>query len=161
MILYLLLFALINFGALGIGGALMGNPLTNNWYQNANKAPWTPPGWVFGAAWTTVMLCFTLFLWIAVRSKVAPQLQLVYTMLAVQWFLNVLWNPVFFRWHQVALGLVIIIALEVVVGWFMVWGFKNLGITGALIVPYFAWLIIAASLNAWVLVKNTNNTRSS
>jgi tryptophan-rich sensory protein len=27
-------------------------------YLNLNKAPWTPAGWVFGAAWTSVMLFF-------------------------------------------------------------------------------------------------------
>jgi hypothetical protein len=47
--LRLILFLIINFGALGIGGLLLGNPATNEWYQSLNKAPWTPPGWVFGA----------------------------------------------------------------------------------------------------------------
>ena len=157
MISALILFAVINFAALGIGALLMGNPRTNEWYQRANKAPWTPPNWVFGAAWTSIMICFSFFLWMAVRNAGTYNLNVLYIMLAIQWFLNVVWNPVFFRWHQAALGLVLIIALEGVVGWFMVWGFINLQAAGALVVPYFVWLLIAASLNAYVLVKNKNN----
>lgn len=157
MLLTLLLFAVINFSALGIGVLLMGNPRTNQWYQRVNKAPWTPPSWIFAAAWNTIMVCFTFFLWMATRELSWHALQIAYIMLAVQWVLNVIWNPVFFRWHQTALGLFLIIALEGVVTWFMVWGFINLGVVGILIIPYFVWLIIAASLNGYVLIKNRNN----
>lgn len=45
------LFFIINFGALGLGALLMdSSPIENEWYVQLNKAPWTPPGWVFGAA---------------------------------------------------------------------------------------------------------------
>ncbi|NRA92357.1 MAG: tryptophan-rich sensory protein, partial [Psychroserpens sp.] len=57
-----LVFAVINFSALGLGTILMGNGATSSWYQQLNKAPWTPEGWVFGAAWFTVMLCFSAYM---------------------------------------------------------------------------------------------------
>ncbi|NDH69532.1 MAG: tryptophan-rich sensory protein, partial [Gammaproteobacteria bacterium] len=45
----LLLFFVLNFGALYVGALLMnGSPATNEWYQQLDKAPWTPPGWFFG-----------------------------------------------------------------------------------------------------------------
>lgn len=59
---YLILFLLVNFGGLGFGSWLMNNGPMTSWYQNLNKAPWTPPGWVFGAAWTTIMVCFSVYL---------------------------------------------------------------------------------------------------
>ena len=149
-----ILFAVINFSALGVGAWLMGNPRTNTWYQRANKAPWTPPNWVFGAAWTAIMVCFTLFLWLTVRNQGSYPLNLLYIILGVQWVLNVLWNPVFFRWHQPAPALALIIALTAVVTWFMVWGFINVGAIAVLVVPYFLWLLVAASLNWYVLAKN-------
>jgi tryptophan-rich sensory protein len=154
MLLALIIFAVLNFGALGIGAALMGNPRNNQWYQQVNKAPWTPPNWVFGAAWTLIMILFTIFLWVAARNYTMHELQALYVMYALQWVLNVLWNPVFFRWHRAALGLAMIISLELVVGWFMVWGFTHLGVYGVLMLPYFIWLLIAASLDAYVLFKN-------
>lgn len=44
------LFLLLNFAGLAIGGLFTGNAVSSEWYQNLAKAPWTPPGWVFGAA---------------------------------------------------------------------------------------------------------------
>ncbi|MBP6731778.1 MAG: tryptophan-rich sensory protein [Chitinophagales bacterium] len=154
MWLALIIFALINFAALGIGALLMGNPRTNTWYQNAKKAPWTPPNWVFGAAWTVIMICYTIFLWLAARQYSMEELKPFYIMYGLQWVLNVVWNPVFFRWHKTAQGFAIILALSVVVGWFVVWGFIHLGVVAVLVVPYFVWLLIASSLNGYVLAKN-------
>ena len=58
----LVFFFLLNFGALALGSYLMGEGPTGNWYTNLNKAPWTPPGWVFGASWTLIMVCLSIFM---------------------------------------------------------------------------------------------------
>ena len=62
MIKKILIFLVINFAALGIGGFFTGPGVSSDWYTNLNQAPWTPPGWVFGAAWTTIMICFSFFM---------------------------------------------------------------------------------------------------
>jgi tryptophan-rich sensory protein len=152
--LRLIIFLIINFGALGIGGLLLGNPATNEWYQDLNKAPWTPPGWVFGAAWSTIMLCFTIFMWKASGVVSIQTYPMLYIMFGLQFVLNVVWNPVFFRWHMMGSGLFIIIALTMLVGWFLWWGLKNMGLWGTLILPYFIWLLIATSLNGYAYFNN-------
>ena len=99
----LLIFLILNFGALGLGGFLMGGEVTGEWYQNVNKAPWTPPGWVFGAAWTTIMLLFSFYMasaWSQIENR-----NFLIGLFAFQWVLNVAWNPVFFKFHQVGFGL--------------------------------------------------------
>ena len=152
--LKLIVFFTINFTALGIGGLLIGNPATNEWYQTVNKAPWTPPGWVFGLAWTTIMICFSIFLFQASSKFSFSELKLFYFLFSFQWLLNVLWNPVFFRFHFVFAGLIIIILLSLLVAWFLYWGFKEIGLSGLLVLPYFIWLLIASSLNAYIYFKN-------
>ena len=57
-----LLFLMINFGGLAIGSWLMNNGPMTDWYTNLNQAPWSPPGWVFGIAWTIIMICFSIYL---------------------------------------------------------------------------------------------------
>lgn len=152
--LRLIIFLIINFGALGIGGLMLGNPQTNEWYQSLNKAPWTPPGWVFGAAWSSIMLCYSIFMWKA-SSVAEPRLYPnLYLMFAIQFVLNVMWNPIFFRWHMMGLGAFVIIALLLVVAWFTWWGFKNLSAWGLLMLPYTIWLCIAASLNLYAYANN-------
>ncbi|MDO9001312.1 MAG: TspO/MBR family protein [Bacteroidota bacterium] len=150
----LILFLVINFAALGIGGILIGNPSTNEWYQSVNKAPWTPPGWMFGFAWTTIMLCFSIFLFQASNKFSFNDLKVFYILFTVQWILNILWNPIFFRFHFVFFGLIIIILLTLLVGWFFYWGIKEVGHSGFFVLPYFIWLLIATSLNAYIYFKN-------
>ncbi|MFM1874495.1 MAG: hypothetical protein RL266_232 [Bacteroidota bacterium] len=152
MLKSLIVFLILNFAALGIGGFLMGGEVTGEWYQNVNKAPWTPPGWVFGAAWTTIMVCFSVYLaqaWGMVENK-----QFLIGLFALQWLLNVAWNPVFFKFHQVAFGLLIITALTILVGYFLVGLWSEMKWRSLLVLPYFAWLLVATSLNAYILVKN-------
>ncbi len=150
----LLLFLLINFGALAIGGLLMGSPATNEWYIAQNKAPWTPPGWVFGAAWFFIMACLSVFMFLVSKKYSFSEQAFFYSLFIVQVVLNIAWNPVFFKYHFVLAGLIIIGLLTIVVFLLFWWGTKNMGIKSLLILPYVVWLLIATSLNAYVLVKN-------
>ena len=59
---YIFIFLIINFGALAVGSWLMDNGPQTEWYINLNQAPWTPPGWVFGVAWSSIMICFAAYM---------------------------------------------------------------------------------------------------
>ncbi len=147
----LLLFLFLNFLALGIGGALMGSGPTGDWYQNLKIAPWTPPGWVFGAAWTTIMLCFSFYM--ADLVGLEPNNK-VKGLFALQWVLNVGWNYVFFNQQMVLTGLVWIILLTVLVTYFFMNYYSTLQAKSWLIAPYVIWLCIATSLNAYIWLNN-------
>ena len=62
MVLRIIIFLFINFTGLFLGGLFTQEGVPSDWYQNLNKAPWTPPDWLFGFAWTTIMICFSIFL---------------------------------------------------------------------------------------------------
>lgn len=152
MIIRLILFLLINFAALAVGSYFTGKGVPSDWYAGLAKAPWTPPGWVFGFAWTTIMICFSIYLaylWPTLGNR-----NLFIGLFTVQWLLNVGWNPAFFHYHEVLLGLVVISGLTVVVGFFLFYYWPQLALKSALILPYFIWLLIATSLNAYILLKN-------
>ena len=148
---HLLFFLIINFGGLYIGNLLMNNGPQTSWYINLNKAPWTPPGWVFGAAWTLIMICFSIYLAYLFIKVDSTKLKLAF---ALQVVLNVSWNYVFFNQHLVAFGLVIISALSIVLFTFFFSNFKSLKTKSYLILPYMIWLLIATSLNAFILFNN-------
>ncbi|RAJ17068.1 TspO/MBR family protein [Olleya aquimaris] len=147
----LLLFLVINFGGLAFGSWLMDNGPQSNWYTNLNQAPWTPPGWVFGVAWTTIMICFSVYLVYLFQKADSVKLRLAFTF---QVFLNVIWNYVFFNQHQIALGLVVISALTVVIFTFFFSNLKVIKNVSYLLLPYMVWLLIATSLNAYILFNN-------
>ena len=60
--LTLIVFLTINFGGLAIGQVWTGDGVSSDWYTSLNQAPWTPPGWVFGLAWTTIAITFSLLM---------------------------------------------------------------------------------------------------
>lgn len=147
----LIVFLIINFGALAIGGWLMNNGPQTSWYLALNKAPWTPPGWVFGAAWTTIMICFSIYMTSLYLSYNTIKLR---TLFAIQVLLNVSWNYVFFNKHLMLPGLLIILLLTVLIFYLLLTNQKKLKLKSLLILPYFIWLCIASSLNFYIVLYN-------
>lgn len=152
MIQRFILFLVFNFGALAIGGIFTGQGVSSAWYNTLLKAPWTPPGWVFGVAWTIIMICLSFYL--ANSWKKVENIKLFTALYIIQWILNVSWNPVFFYFHFTTMGLVLIILLNLLVGYFIFGYYRQLNKTVFWVLPYFVWLIIATSLNAYVVLMN-------
>ena len=75
-------FLFLNFVGLAIGSSFTGNGVSSVWYQNLVKAPWTPPGWVFGAAWSSIMIFFAIFMAYLTFKNLSPKK--VYALYAVQ-----------------------------------------------------------------------------
>ncbi len=152
MILRVLLFLVINFGALAIGSLFTSDGVASDWYQNLDKAPWTPPGWSFGVAWSTIMICFSFYmayLWSAIDCK-----RSLFIAYVIQLVLNIGWNPVFFYFNYSFFGLIIISLLTITVFYLLYTFYSNLKAKSILILPYVIWLLIATSLNAYIVIKN-------
>jgi tryptophan-rich sensory protein len=142
----------LNFSALAIGGLFTGKGVTSDWYQNLNQAPWTPPGWVFGFMWTFIMICFSFYMAHLIETKIDRK-KIIF-LFGIQWVLNVVWNPVFFHYRAVLAGLIIISLLTILIAYFLFLYKKELKLKSLFIVPYFVWLVIATSLNAFIAFFN-------
>jgi tryptophan-rich sensory protein len=151
-ILRLILFLFLNFLALALGGLFTADGVSSVWYQTLNKAPWTPPGWVFGAAWTFLMICYAIYLAIVWKEKSMQKKN--FALYAMQWILNVSWNPIFFYYHQDILGLINLILLSAVLFGTAIINVKSFRAATVLILPYIIWLCIATSLNAYITFNN-------
>jgi translocator protein len=146
-----ILFLALNFGALALGNLLMGDLINNDWYQESEKAPWTPPGWVFGAVWFTVMACFSFFM---ARVTAQPEERGKWVFLFIlQFILNVGWNPVFFQFHLKAMGLVILVLLLTIL-LIMASAAARQGNRNLALLPYILWMLVAISLNGYILFNN-------
>jgi tryptophan-rich sensory protein len=152
MTLRVIIFLVLNFSALAIGGLFTGKGVPSEWYMQLSKAPWTPPGWVFGTAWTSIMIFFSFYmayLWPSAENK-----SFLTGLYIVQWILNVSWNPTFFYFQNILGGLLIISILTLVVGYFLFYYAPQMKYKSVLILPYFLWLLIATSLNGYIFLKN-------
>ena len=149
--LTLILFLTLNFGGLVIGQVWTGSGVTSEWYTTLNQAPWTPPGFIFGLAWTTIAITFSLLMTSSYLKNSTKSLKLFIPAL----ILNILWNPIFFGLKWIWTGLFVLILLSYFIyslidlnrkmhGWKYAW----LGL------PYFIWLMIAASLDMYISIMN-------
>ena len=150
-ILTLLAFLALNFGGLWLGNIATGPGVVSEWYTALNQAPWTPQGWVFGLAWTIIGATFSIFManeWANEENPIPKAL------FSEALLLNVFWNFVFFDQHTLAAGIIISVLAVIVFlmahytritsGWGkMLW-----------IMPYFIWLMIASSLNWYIIIMN-------
>jgi benzodiazapine receptor len=147
-----LIFLSLNFIALALGGLFTADGVSSEWYQTLNKAPWTPPGWVFGAAWTFLMICYAIYLTIVWKEKSLQKKN--FALYAMQWILNVSWNPIFFYHHQDILGLINLVLLSAVIIGTAIINLTSFRAATVLILPYIIWLCIATSLNAYITFNN-------
>ncbi len=148
----LILFLVINFGGLALGNWFMGDAVTSEWYTNLNKAPWTPPGWVFGATWTLIMICFSIYLTYLFTLRKSKFVIAIYSVAVL---LNVSWNYLFFNQHLANISLVSISALTLVIVYlFISFGDDKLSKMRYLLLPYIIWLCIATSLNGYIVFNN-------
>ena len=146
-----IVFLIINFGALGFGTWLMAEGPRGDWYTHLEKAPWTPDGWVFGAAWTTIMICFSAYMAFLYLVRFTNKVR---TLFVIQFVLNVSWNLLFFNQKLIDLALIDIVLLTIIVTAFLFTYAKDLKGKSILILPYVIWLCIATSLNLYISLYN-------
>ena len=146
------IFLLINFTALVVGGLFTGDGVASDWYYSLNKAPWTPPGWVFGLAWTTIMVCYSFYM--AILHKAEARSNKVISLYGFQLFLNIAWNPLFFYYQNALVALVSIVFLTFIIAYSLSRNNKIMRWKSLLILPYFVWLCIATSLNFYIVIYN-------
>jgi tryptophan-rich sensory protein len=148
--LVLLFFLLTNFTGLAIGSLWTDPGVTSDWYQNIIKAPWTPPGIVFGLSWTLIMICFSIFMTNLYERNDGT----FNSIILISWFLNIIWNPLFFYLNWVWISAAVIVTLTVVIGLLIHQTRKKYKYSWILLSPYFIWLNIASSLNLFISLIN-------
>ena len=151
MILRFILFLIINFSALYLGLLFSGEGGDSEWYYNLIRAPWEPQGWVFGAAWTTIMICLAFYMSISWNYVYKKKLILLYI---AQLILNISWSPIFFNFHYIFLGLITILSLTFLIGYILYSFWREVKLNSVFILPYLIWLIIATSLNGYIFLNN-------
>lgn len=145
---------MINFGALALGAAWTDPGTNSDWYRLANQAPWSPPGWVFGAAWFTIGVTYSIMI-AFLDNSTYRHLDQVQRWFWLSVILNIAWNPVFFGLHAVWTGVGVLLALAACIYYLVDFTRQTLGWKVAIFgMPYFLWLMIAISLNWYFAIMN-------
>ncbi len=143
----------ICLGAAGIG-AIATTPEIGGWYKTLNKPSWNPPKEVFGPVWTTLYILMAIAAWRVWKRGGFYVARLPLTLFAVQLILNIAWSWIFFRFHQPGWAFVEIVILWAAILATMLSFFKRDQLAGWMLVPYFAWVSFASTLNFTIWQMN-------
>lgn len=130
-----------------LSGKLANSGYGNRWFAALAKPELMPPGWVFGAAWTLLYILMALAFAMVLHARGARGRGVAITLFLVQFALNLIWSPLFFRAHQVGDALVLILVLAVLVAVTTALFRRIRRAAGWLLLPYLLWLAFAAYLN--------------
>ena len=158
--LVLVAFLAISFGVAALG-SLSTIQNVDGWYATAEKASWNPPNAIFGPVWTLLYALMSVAAWLVWRERKRVDVRPALTVYVVQLVLNALWTPVFFGLFPAIGGpalwiaLAIILALDVLVLLTMLRFWPVRKAAAWMLVPYWAWVLFATTLNAALAVLNS------
>lgn len=144
-------------GGLALLVALAGGLLTTTgpWYQALRRPAWKPPDWAFGPVWTTIFTLTTVsavMAWNADSDRGARAvLGLAY---AINAALNIAWSGLFFRLRRPDWALVEVVFLWLSIAALILVTARASVPAASLLLPYLAWVSIAAFLNRAIVRLN-------
>jgi len=132
---------------LAIGGIFTPGP----WYESLNRAPWTPPNIAFPIVWSILYIFIAISGWQIFTSN-NKKLKWLWS---VQLIANAAWSWIFFGQLWATTALIDLIVLDALVILILIGSLKErLTLTTYLTLPYLAWLLIATSLNSYIVIYN-------
>lgn len=149
--------------AISLGGMFQ----PGEWYTQINIAPWSPPNFVFPIMWSILYVCIAIAGW-RIFNQGTFQLKSLW---ASQLILNALWSWMFFGEHWVLIAFIDIAIIIILVSTLIVkcWSTpsmhqeasgkgnsqsNSLRLCSYLLIPYVLWLLVASSLNLYILWAN-------
>ena len=130
-----------------LSGFAGGSAAEDPWFMALDKPSIFPPPVAFGIVWPilyTLMGFAAAMVCAAWGSRYrAPAILAFVLQLAV----NLAWSPVFFGEHEIKLGLILILALDVAVAVTIVLFWKVRRTAALLLLPYLGWILFASALN--------------
>jgi len=126
------------------------------WYRALVKPSWQPPDWVFGPVWTTIYVLITWSVGRVWPQLVGDQRATLIVFIAVNLALNVAWSYLFFSARRPAWSLIEVVPLWLSILALMVYIGRFDPVAGALLLPYLAWVTVAAWLNLTIVRLNPN-----
>ncbi len=124
------------------------------WYAELDKAPWTPPGWAFGVAWSILYTLMAVAAWLVWRQGGFRRNAAALGVYLLQLLFNAAWSWMFFGMRLPGLALADLILLLAALGWTLVLFHRRSRAAAFLLVPYLVWVLYAGTLNGWIWWMN-------
>ena len=140
---------------LGVGGlsALLtaGNMAL---FEEVNKPPLSPPGWLFPVVWTILYILMGIALYIVITHREHKRIRLPVISFGVQLFFNFFWSIIFFNMRAYLFAFIWLILLWVAIAVNIILFCNVDKRAGKLLIPYILWVTFAGYLNAGIWLLN-------
>jgi tryptophan-rich sensory protein len=141
-----LMWALVlSYATAGIGGALTE---LGPWYYALRQPGWKPPDAAFGVIWTTIFTLCAISGWLAWLAAATPALRRrVALLFGANAGLNIVWSALYFKLQRPDWALIEVVFLWLSIAALIVGLWRLSRLASALLLPYLAWVTVAAFLN--------------
>jgi benzodiazapine receptor len=126
----------------------------NTWYSTLDRPPLTPPNWVFSPVWTVLYVVIAVSIVTYYRTPGRNRMALTTMVLTIHLIANFAWTYLFFGLRSPGAALIDIIVLDTTLLALIVWFWKARPLSGALLIPYMAWVLFATYLNCGFYLLN-------
>ena len=123
------------------------------WYPLLAKPALTPPDIAFPIAWGIIYLCMGISAGLVLTSRAMARSRVMWIWF-VQLALNFLWSVLFFFARNPLAGMIDIVALDILVIYYMVHAYRVRRAASWLFLPYLLWILFATYLNGYILLCN-------
>ena len=140
---------------LGVGG--LSALLTSNsmqMFEEINKPPLSPPGWLFPVVWTILYILMGIALYLIVVAKDRNKTLTAYISFGVQLFFNFFWSIIFFNAKAYLFAFIWLVLLWVGIIANIYFFYKINKTAGKLLIPYLIWVTFAGYLNFGIYLLN-------
>ncbi len=162
----LILWVATGYIFLAIASLWMGKGAQSSWYKNLLRAPWEPPGWLFGVMWFIMAGLIGVAAFLVWKTKVtvsggvlsettdfADDLELWYAAIGLylaQLLPAALWGMIFFRYRLTGWALVLIVVVTMAAITTDVLFFLISTNAGIIYLFYAVWTLYATLLNGYI-----------
>jgi len=131
------------------------------WYDSLNKPFFTPPGWLFGPAWTILYILMGgsfRIIWQMVAIGRYPTIikfaRRGLIIFLIHFIFNLAWTPIFFGLHMPVLALAVILIILGLIIILIRHFFRLDRLSAFLLIPYLLWVSFATALNLAIVILN-------
>ncbi|HTO30397.1 MAG TPA: TspO/MBR family protein, partial [Pararhizobium sp.] len=138
-------------GVLGCGLLIGINNIPGEWYQSLAKPSFNPPNWIFAPVWSVL---YVIIGFVGARTFMDHRHSAAMRFWVAQMIFNFAWSPLFFGAREIALALIVILALLISIAAFIMVSRKRDYLSAILFLPYLAWVAFATLLNGSIFLVN-------
>lgn len=150
----IIIAVIICFG-LGTASGLSTTDAITGWYATLNKPFFNPPNWIFGPMWTLLYIMMGIAVGrIWNLSTEGVDVNEAIMLFVAQFFLNLIWSPVFFSMQSPMAALAVIITMWILILLTIRAFKKHDTLAGKLMIPYLLWVSFATILNGAIVYLN-------